>query len=375
MDNDSGRGSRSNEPPKLATVRRLHLDETEGSSATATEEWYETERLTGQITGGRSAPPVDQPAPLRDEALVALDWRHAESAPPPTALQRLGRSLADRGHRVVSLFALAGHHSHGLAAAGARDAAVPSHPQAQRPRLAMLTTRRAVAPPTVEPREDKPTVDEVLAAEPSSPRTGPRGSADLTPQHLDWRSAPAPNARRERRPRPWPRVLIGTAVVLTAAAVAVIAITSHTNDRAVSSREASFAAATSRPRVALIAAAKTVTAVLGTVEHQARITPARQRIYPRHAHPRRRAHHQQSQPARPHTSSQAAPQISTGSTSQTSAAPSATTGQSGGGSASGGVGSSSGASPPASSASAPSSAPAKPTGATGALGPIGSPNG
>ena len=56
MDNDSGRGSRSNEPPKLAPVRRLHLDDGEGSSATATEEWYETERLTGQITGRRNAP-------------------------------------------------------------------------------------------------------------------------------------------------------------------------------------------------------------------------------------------------------------------------------------------------------------------------------
>ena len=51
MDNDPGRGSRSNEPPKLATVRRLHLDDGEGSSATATEDWYETERLTGHITG------------------------------------------------------------------------------------------------------------------------------------------------------------------------------------------------------------------------------------------------------------------------------------------------------------------------------------
>ena len=77
MDNDSGRGSRSNEPPKLATVRRLHLDDGEGSSATATEEWYETERLTGQITGRRNAPHGRPASASTDEALVVLDWRHA----------------------------------------------------------------------------------------------------------------------------------------------------------------------------------------------------------------------------------------------------------------------------------------------------------
>ena len=171
----------------------------------------------------------------------------------------------------------------------------------------MLSTRRAAAPPTAEQQEDKPTVDEVLAAEPSSPRTAPRSSADLAPQHLDWRSAPAPKARRERRPRPWRRGLIGTALVVTAAAVAVIAITSSTNGR--DSHQATFAAATSRPRVALIAAAKTVIGVLGSVEHQTRTTPARQRNIARRADPRRRPHHnarqRHSRPARPHTSSPA----------------------------------------------------------------------
>src|ERR1019366_6810883 len=59
--NDRGREHRSNEP-QLATVRRLHLDDGDGSTTTATEEWYETERLTGQITGrARHAPPADAP--------------------------------------------------------------------------------------------------------------------------------------------------------------------------------------------------------------------------------------------------------------------------------------------------------------------------
>src|ERR1035437_6613863 len=98
MGNDSGSGSRSNEPPKLATVRRLHLDDGEGSSATATEDWYETERLTGQITGRtRSTSTVDRPAPSQNEAPVILDWRHTEATPPPSALERLRRGLERRG--------------------------------------------------------------------------------------------------------------------------------------------------------------------------------------------------------------------------------------------------------------------------------------
>src|ERR1019366_2581343 len=97
--NDRGREHRSNEP-QLATVRRLHLDDGDGSTTTATEEWYETERLTGQITGRarpateewnepgrqpakipgppRHAPPADPPAPEQDDdAPIVLDWRHA----------------------------------------------------------------------------------------------------------------------------------------------------------------------------------------------------------------------------------------------------------------------------------------------------------
>jgi hypothetical protein len=42
MDNDSVRGSEPNEPPKLANVSRLHLDDVEASDATTNQEWYET---------------------------------------------------------------------------------------------------------------------------------------------------------------------------------------------------------------------------------------------------------------------------------------------------------------------------------------------
>jgi len=367
MSNDTGRGNWPEERPTRASVRHLHADEADGSSTTTTEEWYETERLAGQITGGgRTA----APAFPHSGAPAVLEWRHAELAPAPSALQRLGRSLANRGHRVVS------------------------KTQARRPWLTMLTTRGAVAPPTVEPPGDKPTPDG-LAVEPGAQRTVPLGSADAAPHRLEWRSSPAPKARREHPPRPARRWLTGIALVLTVAAVAVIAITSHSSTRAVYAPLGSFATATSRPRVALIATAETVLGVLGTVEHQARTMPARQRIIARVARPHGRPHDtarpQHSQPVRPHSSSPA-PQApaaapatssaggggtaSTGaSSSQTSAAPSTGSSQSGGSGTSGGFGSSSGVSDQASSASASSSAPVTPTGATGALGPIGSPNG
>ena len=197
-----GRGGWQDERPTRATVRHLYGDEAKGSGATTSEEWYETERLTGQITGRRDAPAIDQPAPLQSEALAVLDWRHADSAPAPTVLQRLGRSLADRRHRIASSLVLAGHRSHQPAAPGTREAAAGSQPHARRSRLAMLTTRRAVAHGTAEAGEDEQTADEVLTAELSSRRADPRGSGDLAPQRLDWRSAPAPKPRRERRDSP-----------------------------------------------------------------------------------------------------------------------------------------------------------------------------
>ena len=180
-------------------------------------------------------------------------------------------------------------------------------------------------------REDDQTADEVHTAELSSRRTDPRGSSDLAPQRLDWRSAPAPKPVRERRTHPSPRMLAGAALVVTAAAVwiGVIAIASHKNDRPVSSHSASFVAATSAPSIGFLAAAKTVRTVLGAIEQQARKAPARDRVNRRRAHPRRRTRHvappRHSRPSQSHSPSQAAPQIPTGTSSQTATAPSAST--------------------------------------------------
>ena len=105
MESDSGWGSRSDqEQPPPATVRRLRLDEyPTRSQAAADEDWYETERLTGHITGGAAvAAATDQPA-ASPERTRALDWRHADPSPTPSATQRLRSRFTRRRHRRLTL--------------------------------------------------------------------------------------------------------------------------------------------------------------------------------------------------------------------------------------------------------------------------------
>jgi hypothetical protein len=283
--NDSGGGSRSDEPPQLATVRRLHLDDGDGSSATTTEEWYETERLTGHITGGaRRAPPVDPPAPAQDQAPVVLDWRHAAAVPPPTALERLGR--AARGYR--------------RRRRGTQDADVPS-PRARGPRRAVLPTASKVQPPRLEPHEDEPAADEIRAAQPSGPHLGLRESADRAPQRPKRRFAPSTNGRQRSRYPQLRRAAIVTTVVLIAAAATVIGVASQMNSTAAKPHQASLVGSTSRPGAALNTAANTVIAVLGTLERRIHTSPARHRLVQAHRHPRHatrdRTLHSSSQPS------------------------------------------------------------------------------
>jgi hypothetical protein len=99
MDTDSGRGSRSEEQPPLAMVRRLHLDELGPGAGIAEDDWYETERLTGHITGrARSNPGLEQR--LQDAPTVVLDWRHTAATPPATVLGEWRRGLAWRRRRL-----------------------------------------------------------------------------------------------------------------------------------------------------------------------------------------------------------------------------------------------------------------------------------
>lgn len=94
MGNGRGR-DQSHEPGEPgAIVRPLHPPEPEANGVLE-DDWYETERLTGQITG-RALAGRDTPG---KEGAVRLDWRREDSAPPPSALERLERRLKDRERR------------------------------------------------------------------------------------------------------------------------------------------------------------------------------------------------------------------------------------------------------------------------------------
>jgi hypothetical protein len=184
MDNDSGRESEPNEPPKLANVSRLHLDDVEASDATTNEEWYETERLSGQITGRTPSDlPIDRPPPTQNGAPVVLDWRHAESVPTPTALERLAHSLTRRNRRPRRDLLSA------LQKAGA---------QPRRSRRAMLAGPTKASPAPAAPRQDGPAMQDIGSGRQSGPQIALRGASDETPQRSKRKSAPhQPRAQGE----------------------------------------------------------------------------------------------------------------------------------------------------------------------------------
>lgn len=268
---DSGRGSRPNEPGKLAIVRWLHLDDGDGSITTATEEWYETERLTGQITGGaRSHAPGDRPAPANDRAPLVLDWRHAEATPPPTALERLGHSLDLRYRRRRK------------------------PPDAPRPD----TQRCERQQPTPPARETAPSQ---LAAERAAPGGEPI-RAELSGPELALRKDRAlEHPTRRSRPRDRGRSRVWWAavsvVVLSVCILSTIAIASQMSSPTANrqagliaspSRGSGFIAATSAPDAALNSVLKKVIGSLAGLERQVRIRKAERRARLAHRRPRRK---------------------------------------------------------------------------------------
>lgn len=209
MGNESGRGGRSSEPPELATVRRLHLDNTGRSSATATDEWYETERLTGQITGrARGAPATDQPTRPTEQTAVLLNWRHAE--PASSALRRGRLRLGGRRRR--------------------RSSEVTARPQGDvqpvpEARMAQGLTSSIPEPAVpLAPQGDRVAIDQGGAAEPSGPRLGLRGGAPAAEASRRWRLRD-PRLRVPDLPRWW--VSASVMLVSLVVVVVVLGITSH----------------------------------------------------------------------------------------------------------------------------------------------------
>jgi hypothetical protein len=198
MDTDSGRGSEPKEPPKPANVSRLHSDDADASDATTNEEWYETERLSGQITGRTPSDlPINRPAFTQNQTPVVLDWRHAEFVPAPTALERLAHSLTRRNRR----------RRRSLLSAPQKPGA-----QTRRSRRAMLTGASQAAPAPPAPQQDGPATQEMGNGRPSGPQIALRGAGDQTPQRHKRQSAPHQTDRpRSRTWAPLHNVLLAVA--------------------------------------------------------------------------------------------------------------------------------------------------------------------
>lgn len=160
-------GGWSQERPPSASVRSLFADEADRASATAIEEWYETERLTGHITGGaRTATPTDRPTPAQDQAAVVLDWRHIDAPPAPGMLDRLWQSLDARRHRNPP--------------ADTRSTDVPGRARTRGRRGTLLGARSQRAQDSA-PQKEEPAADRRRAAQPSGPLISLRGDGDQTP--------------------------------------------------------------------------------------------------------------------------------------------------------------------------------------------------
>ena len=347
MSNDTGRGSRSNEPPPLATVSRLSIDENTPRPGADEADWYETERLTGQITGGgRSAAAADEPA-IAPERTPVLDWRHADPSPIPSAAQRLRRHLARRRRPNLTLRVpwpdgpLRRH----------RQTATPGVPDGETPVSPTSTTPPTAAHPT----------------DPTRLRLGFRHA----PEH------PEPKARQPLRARARkPRLVSGRhasivalAIVITVAATIAIAVALSASPTR--PRRAPDAAASLRQAPDLRRTATALTAAIWFVEHHVRASArAHRSVRARRARPatHRRAYRATQHPS---PSQSVAPAAATSSVSTATSSSSASSSPSSNGSSSApSTSSQSATSEPAPAASAQHTQSTQPAfGQNGSLGP------
>ena len=246
MDNDSGRESRSDQPPPRATVRPLHLNEVAPDTGAAEDDWYETERLTGQITGraGTTAT-IDPPAPTQD-APVVLDWRHEPVERSPTLLERLGRRVGRRHQREVAV------------SVPAPDA------RALTPEEAMPAGASETASGSLPvPGDDEPVGDGIRTSHESAQQIGLRGAADHASKPRKRR--PALHDRSDRGLRR----SVGLAIVLLSVfAGAVIAIATEINGVSPKGRPIGLLARGSLPGAALTTVANSAIGDVGLLKRQ-----------------------------------------------------------------------------------------------------------
>jgi len=240
-----GTGKQTGPEERSATgsVRSLFANEAEGG-AIATEEWYETERLTGQITGRSRA--ADGPEPAQHRVPLALEWRHANVSPSPNRLVRLRQRL-ERGHRRAT--ATEGH--------------VPMTASSAAPE---------VASQGLGSREDEGPTDAIASGgrgDRPSPEWDDAGAR--TPERLGWRSPPGAiaSARSDRPRLRWVAIL--GAIALSLAVAATIAIASDTGRSSPERSPAGLLEGDSRPTPdPLTMATDRIVLGLGLIGHDVR---------------------------------------------------------------------------------------------------------
>jgi hypothetical protein len=254
----TGKQTGPEERSARGSVRSLFANEAEGG-AIAAEEWYETERLTGQITGRARA--TDRPEPAQHRVPLALEWRHAEVSPSPNRLVRLRRGL-ERGNRRAT---------------------------ATEGRVSVTASRAApeVASQGLGSRQDEGGTAALASRGRGDPASSARDDAGpRTSERLGWRSPPgAVTFARSDRPRLRWIAILG-AIALSLAAAATIAIASETGRSSPEGSPAGLLNGASKPKGPLTMATDRIVLALGIVGHEVRASAIVDRAAPirRHAH-------------------------------------------------------------------------------------------
>jgi hypothetical protein len=281
----TGKQTGPEERSARGSVRSLFADEAEGG-AVAAEEWYETERLTGQITGTAAA--TNRPEPAQHRVPLPLEWRHQEVPASPNRLVRLRRRL-ERGHR--------------------RTRAARTHVP-----VTASPTAPEVAPRGLGSRREAGTTDATTSRRPGHPPSPARDDAEArTSERLGWRSPTgAITSARSDRPRLRWLAILG-ALALSLAGAAAIAIASQTGRSSPSRSRVGLLKRPSRPTPGpLTMATDRVVVALGIVGQKVRANAIATAVAPIRRHPPKHPVRTRSHSSRLHSETVA---TQTGSTS------------------------------------------------------------
>ena len=267
MSNIRGRGSvsggRPEEPPS-GSVLQLHDEEPAGSNG---DEWYEKERLVGQITGGARTLPL---APDEPE----LAFRLSEAPRGPNAFNRLRRRIGQRRSRVLRGVTETVGRARRERHRQPDDDSTPGRQPGGR--LEAFPSHTALGSSF---RPDSVAQGDAATAPVSN------GADEASIGRLAWRSPATAHSGRPVGLRRSAVALALAAPAIAAVALGVILLVPSGKD-STDSPGPGFRAAVSTTGVALTAAAGSLTGVLGSLEEKIRAAQTHQRATAKRRHPR-----------------------------------------------------------------------------------------